>query len=143
MYLFNIWVNKSLILFYATEKGLILVIDTQTSSPSEKLKWVLWEQSSIKKWVFLERQSLASFFSLLPFTPLPGCVLVSCCFFMLAVYDFMDWFLLSLFLIFIEVYLIYNVVLVSGIQQSDSVIHTHKSTLFQILFPYRLLQNTE
>ena len=31
-----------------------------------------------------------------------------------------------------------NVVLVSGVQQSDSVIH-----LFQILFAYRLLQNTE
>ena len=30
---------------------------------------------------------------------------------MLAVYDFMEWFLLSLFLIFIGVYLIYNVVL--------------------------------
>ena len=62
---------------------------------------------------------------------------------MLAVYDFMDWFLLSLFLIFIGVYLIYNVVLVSGVQQSESVIHTLKSTLFQILFPYRLLQNIE
>ena len=31
-----------------------------------------------------------------------------------------------------------NVVLVSGVQQSDSVIH-----LFQILFAYRLLQNIE
>ena len=30
---------------------------------------------------------------------------------MLAVYDFMEWFLLSLLLIFIGVYLIYNVVL--------------------------------
>ena len=28
---------------------------------------------------------------------------------------------------------------VSGIQQSDSVIHTHVSILFQILFPHRLL----
>ena len=34
-----------------------------------------------------------------------------------------------------------NVVLVSGVQQSDSVIHT--SILFQILFPFRLLQNIE
>ena len=33
-----------------------------------------------------------------------------------------------------------NVVLVSGVQQSDSVIHMY---LFQILFPYRLLQNIE
>ena len=36
-----------------------------------------------------------------------------------------------------------NVVLVSGVQQGDSVIHTHASFLFQILFPIRLLQNTE
>ena len=35
---------------------------------------------------------------------------------------------------FIGVVLIYNVVLVSGVQQSESVIHT--STLFQILFLY-------
>ena len=33
--------------------------------------------------------------------------------------------------------------LVSGVQQSDSVIHIHVSILFQILFPFRLLQNTE
>ena len=44
---------------------------------------------------------------------------------------------------FIEVELIYNVVLVSGVQQSDSVIHTYISIFFQILFPYRLLQNIE
>ena len=37
----------------------------------------------------------------------------------------------------------FNVVLVAGIQWSDSVIHIHISILFQILFPYRLLQNTE
>ena len=41
------------------------------------------------------------------------------------------------FLIFIGVQLIYNVVLVSGVQQNDSVKHIHISTLFQILFPYR------
>ena len=34
------------------------------------------------------------------------------------------------FLIFIGVKLIYNVVLVSGVQQSESVIHIHISTLF-------------
>ena len=45
--------------------------------------------------------------------------------------------------IFIGVQLIYNVVLVSGAQQSESVIHMHISTLFQILFPYRPLQSTE
>ena len=45
------------------------------------------------------------------------------------------------FLFYIGVQLIYNVVLVSGIQQSDLVIHT--SILFQILFQYRLLKSTE
>ena len=39
--------------------------------------------------------------------------------------------------------MISNVVLVSGAQQSDSVIHVHVSIFFQILFPYRLLQNIE
>ena len=39
--------------------------------------------------------------------------------------------------------LIYNAVLVSGVQQSDSVIHIRISILFQILFPFRLLQNIE
>ena len=33
--------------------------------------------------------------------------------------------------------------LVSGVQQGDSVIHIHVSILFQILFPFRLLHNTE
>lgn len=36
-----------------------------------------------------------------------------------------------------------NVVLVSGIQRSDSIIHIHVSILFQILFPVRLLCNVE
>ena len=36
-----------------------------------------------------------------------------------------------------------NVVLVSGEQQSDSVIYIYVSILFQILFPFRLLQNIE
>ena len=31
--------------------------------------------------------------------------------------------------------MIYNVVLVSGVQQNDSVIHIHISILFQIIFP--------
>ena len=47
------------------------------------------------------------------------------------------------FKIFIGVYLIYNVVLVSGVQQTESIIHIHISTLFQILFPYRPLQSIE
>ena len=46
-------------------------------------------------------------------------------------------------LIFIGVQLIYNVVLVSAAQQSESVIHILISTLFQILFPCRSLQSTE
>ena len=36
-----------------------------------------------------------------------------------------------------------NVVLVTGVQQRDLVIQIHVSILFQILFPFRLLQNTE
>ena len=39
--------------------------------------------------------------------------------------------------------MIYNVVLVSGVQQSDSVIHTHVSFFFSKMFPFRLLQNIE
>ena len=39
--------------------------------------------------------------------------------------------------------MINNVVLVSRVQQSDSVIPIHVSILFQILFPFRLLQNIE
>ena len=42
---------------------------------------------------------------------------------------------------FIGVELTYKLVLVSGVQQSDSIIYI--SGLFQILFPYRLLQNIE
>ena len=45
------------------------------------------------------------------------------------------------FLFYIGVELINNVVIVSGVQQSDSVIHIHVSILFQILFAIRLLQN--
>ena len=33
--------------------------------------------------------------------------------------------------------------LTSDVQQRDSVIHTHVSILFQILFPFRMLQITE
>ena len=46
---------------------------------------------------------------------------------------------------FIGAQQIYNVILVSGVQQSGSVIHIHIhiSTLFQILFPYGSLQSTE
>ena len=47
------------------------------------------------------------------------------------------------FLFYIGAQLINDVVLVSGVQQRDSVIHVHVSILFQILFPIRLLQNSE
>ena len=40
----------------------------------------------------------------------------------------------------LSTWLIYNAVLISGIQQNDSVIHKCFSDSF---FPYRLLQNTE
>ena len=50
---------------------------------------------------------------------------------------------------FIEVELIYNIVLISAVQQINSVIHTHTHThththiLFQILFHDGLSQDTE
>ena len=43
----------------------------------------------------------------------------------------------------IGVWLINNVVLVSGVQKSESVMPVHVSILFQIIFPYRLSQNIE
>ena len=39
--------------------------------------------------------------------------------------------------------MINSVVLVAGVQQSDSVIYIHGSILIQFLFPFRLLQNIE
>ena len=51
-----------------------------------------------------------------------------------------DSFLLS---VFIGVQLIYNVVLVFAVQQSESVIHMHISPLFQISFPFRSPKNIE
>ena len=36
-----------------------------------------------------------------------------------------------------------NIVLVSGVQLSESLTHIHVSIFFQILFPYGLLQNSE
>ena len=47
------------------------------------------------------------------------------------------------FLIFIRMELIYNFVLVSCVQQIESGMHIYRSILFQILFPYVLLQNIE
>ena len=46
-------------------------------------------------------------------------------------------------LIFIGVQLLYNVVLVSAVQPSESVIHIHISPLFWISFPFRSPQSTE
>ena len=52
-------------------------------------------------------------------------------------------FLFLKFLFYIGLQLIYNV-LVSGIRQSDSVIHVYiQLFFFQALFPFRLLQNIE
>lgn len=46
--------------------------------------------------------------------------------------------------VFIEIRLIYIVVLVSGVQHSDSgYIYTHIYVIFQIVFLYRLIQNIE
>ena len=39
--------------------------------------------------------------------------------------------------------LIYNAVLVSAAQESEPLTHTHISTFFKSLFPYRKLQSTE
>ena len=52
-------------------------------------------------------------------------------------------FLCLYFLFYMGVELINNVVLVSGVEQSDSVIHTHIAILFQILSPFGLLNNIE
>ena len=54
-------------------------------------------------------------------------------------------FTFSFFLSFILYWsiVINNVALVSGVRQSDSVIHIHVSILSQILFPFRLLQSIE
>ena len=50
---------------------------------------------------------------------------------------------LVFFFLLIEIQLIYNAVLVLGVQQSDSIIHTYVSILLQILFHYGLLQDAE
>ena len=39
--------------------------------------------------------------------------------------------------------MIYNVVLVSGVQQSDSVVSIYLYILYQVLFHYRLLQDSD
>lgn len=52
-------------------------------------------------------------------------------------------FLPLIFFISIEIEFIYNVVLVSGVQQRDSRICIHISILFHILFLCKLLENVE
>ena len=47
------------------------------------------------------------------------------------------------FVFYIGVELINSAVSVSGVQPSGSVIHIHVSNLFQILFPFRSLQDIE
>ena len=50
-------------------------------------------------------------------------------------------FFFFIFLTFMEVELICNVVIISAVHQSDSAIHVHTSILFQIIFSHRLSQN--
>ena len=52
-------------------------------------------------------------------------------------------FIFSLQYFLVEVQLVYNVGLVSRVQQSGSVIHVRIAILFQVLFHYRLLEDTE
>ena len=47
------------------------------------------------------------------------------------------------FFLIIGVQLLYNVVLVSTVQQSESAIHIHISPLFWISFPFRSLQSIQ
>ena len=54
----------------------------------------------------------------------------------------MEGFVLT-FYFYIGVQLINSLVLISGVQQSDSVVQKHVSILFQILFPFKLLHNIE
>ena len=46
-------------------------------------------------------------------------------------------------LICIGVQLLYNIVLVTAVQQSDSATHIHASPLFWTSFPFRSPQSTE
>ena len=39
--------------------------------------------------------------------------------------------------------MINNIVLVSGVQQNEAIMHLHVCIVFQILLPFRLLQNIE
>lgn len=48
---------------------------------------------------------------------------------------------ISLFFSFIEVHLIYKVVIIFAVEQRDSVIHKHVSIIFQIVFLSRLSQS--
>ena len=52
-------------------------------------------------------------------------------------------FFLFLKLIFTGVQLLFNVVLISAVQQSESAIHIHISPLFWISSPFRSAQSTE
>ena len=56
-------------------------------------------------------------------------------------FKYLRCFYLFIILFYIGVSLISSVVLVSGVQHSHAVIHTHVSILFQNFFPFRLLQN--
>ena len=75
------------------------------------------------------------------FYPLGSLILLTIMIF--ALYHLLNRYFFFNFLFYIGVSLINNVVLVSGGQQSDSIIHIHVSILFQILFPTRSLHNIE
>ena len=63
---------------------------------------------------------------------------------LLYILDIVDVYLFILFkLIFIGIELLYNVVFVSAVQQSESTIHIHISPLFWISLPFRSPHSTE
>ena len=64
-------------------------------------------------------------------------------FYLFIFYLFGDYFLSFLFLIFIAVQLLYNVVLVSAVQQSESAVRIHIAPVFWISFTFRSPQSTE
>ena len=63
--------------------------------------------------------------------------------FLFSLFFFLQWWYLYFKLIFIGVHLLYNVVLVSTTQQSESAICIHISPHLGISFPFRLPQSTE
>ena len=65
--------------------------------------------------------------------------LTSICIFCYSLLFFFEFWVL-IFKNFIRVWLIYNIVLPSAVQPSESITHIRISTLFEILFPFRSLK---